>query len=70
MSYLMSKDKYFSKNLSFLGYVSGALLIVIYLARLTVLSPANPLLLYPILLNGFIVGPLWYLWVGLSLKKA
>lgn len=69
ISYLMSKDKYFSKNLSFLGYVSGALLVLIYLARLTVLDPTNPLLLYPVLLNGFIAGPLWYLWIGLSLKK-
>jgi hypothetical protein len=69
ISYLMSKDKYFSKNLSLLGYVSGALLVVIYLARLTVLDPTNPLLLYPVLLNGFIAGPLWYLWIGLSLRK-
>jgi hypothetical protein len=69
ISYLMSKDKYFSKNLSFLGYVSGTLLVLIYLARLTVLDPTNPLLLYPVLLNGFIAGPLWYLWIGLSLKK-
>lgn len=69
ISYLMSKDKNFSKGLSLLGYVSGVLLIVIYLARLTVLDPTNPLLLYPVLLNGFVAGPLWYLWVGLSLKK-
>ncbi len=69
ISYLMSKDKYFPKNLSLLGYASGAVLVVIYLARLIVLDPTNPLLLYPVLLNGFILGPLWYVWLGLSLKK-
>ncbi len=69
ISYLMSKDKYFPKNLSLLGYVSGVLLVVIYLARLTVMNPANPVLLYPVLLNGFILGPAWYIWLGLSLKK-
>lgn len=69
LSYLMKKDKHFPKNLSLLGYLSGTLLIVIYLARLIVLDPTNPLLLYPVLLGGFIVNPLWYLWVGVALNK-
>lgn len=69
LSYLLSKSKKFPQGLSYLGYLSGALLVIIYLARLTVLSPANPLLLYPVLLNGFIVGPLWYFWLGYSLLK-
>src|SRR6185295_19001404 len=40
ISYLLSKDNKFEKGLIYLGYVSGALLVLIYLARLTVLSPA------------------------------
>lgn len=69
ISWLMSKDKYFPEGLSWVGYVSGALLIVIYIARLTVLNPTNPVLLYPVLLNGFILSPLWYLWLGYSFLK-
>ena len=36
-AYLMGRDASFPRNLSYLGYLSGALLIVIYLARLIIL---------------------------------
>lgn len=68
-SWLMSKDKYFPANLSMLGYLSAVLLIVIYLARLIVLSPANPILKYPVLVEGFLINPLWYLWLGIIWSK-
>ncbi len=69
-SWLMGKDKSLPKNLANLGYLSGVLLLVIYLARLTVLSPTNPVLLYPVLLEGFIVNPVWYLWLASELKNS
>ena len=69
ISYLMGKDKSFPEGLSYLGLLSGVLLIMIYLARLIILDPANPLLAYPILVEGFIVGPLWYLWLGVACAK-
>ena len=68
-SWLMTKDKYFPGGLVNWGYLSGTLLVVIYIARLTVLSPANPILLYPVLIEGFVVNPIWYIWLGLNLKK-
>lgn len=69
ISYLLSKSKDFPKGLAVVGYVSGFLLLVIYVARLTVLSPANPILLYPVLINGFVLNPLWYFWLGYFLLK-
>lgn len=63
-AYLMDKTKYFPHNLNFLGLISGVLLIVIYVGRLVVLDPTQPILKYPILIEGFIVNPLWYLWLG------
>lgn len=69
VSYLISKDKSFPKGLDMLGYLSGALLVLIYLGRLIILDPTNPMLLYPVLLNGFILVPLWYLWLGWSVWK-
>lgn len=69
VSYLIGKDKSFPKGLDVLGYLSGALLVLIYLGRLIILDPTNPMLLYPVLLNGFILGPLWFLWLGWSLNK-
>jgi hypothetical protein len=52
-----------------LTYLLAALLVIIYLARLIILSPANPLLLVPVLLAGFVVNPLWWLWLGVLLLR-
>jgi len=65
----MGKNNKFPKNLSYLGILSGILLMVIYLGRLTVLDPTNPVLLYPILVEGFLVNPIWYLWLGYIFQK-
>lgn len=67
--WLMTSSSYFPKNLGYLGMLSGVLLLVIYWGRLVILDPTNPILLYPVLIEGFIVAPLWYLWVGMALKK-
>lgn len=69
-SFLMNKDKFFPGNLAFLGVVSGILLVIIYLARLTVLSPTNPILLYPVLIEGFLINPIWYFWLGMRINKS
>lgn len=63
-SWLAQKNKAFPGGFTTLGLLSGLLLVVIYLARLIVLSPASPTLLYPVLLEGFIVNPIWYLWLA------
>lgn len=68
-AWLMTRNSYFPKWLPVVGGISGVLLMVIYAARLIVLDPMNPVLLYPVLLNGFILGPLWYLWIGVALRK-
>ena len=69
-AWLLSKDTAFPKGLSIVGYVSAALLIIIYLARLIILDATNPVLLVTVLLEGFIVNPLWYIWLGLSLRRS
>ena len=69
-AYLMGRDAAFPLNLSYLGFISGALLIVIYLARLIILSTSNPFVLSVAALEGFAVNPAWYLWLGLTLRRA
>jgi hypothetical protein len=27
-------------------------------------DPTNPVVLVPAVLNGFLIGPVWYLWIG------
>jgi hypothetical protein len=58
------------RGLRNLGLVSGALLILVYLARLIILTPSNPVVLVPAALEGLIVNPLWYVWLGLVLRRA
>lgn len=68
-AWLMGRQGQFSKNLVYAGYLLAALLVVIYLARLIILDPANPALLVPVLAAGFVVNPGWYIWIGLSLRR-
>ena len=61
---LMTRGGGFPRGLALLGYLSGILLVLIYLGRLIVFDPASPLLLGPAALEGFIVNPVWYIWLG------
>jgi hypothetical protein len=52
-----------------LGLVVGALLIAIYLGRLIILSPTNPLVAGLAGLTGFILSPVFYIGLGLWLRS-
>jgi hypothetical protein len=49
--------------------LTGALMIVVYLARLTIFSPTNPLVLAGAGITGFIVSPLFYVLLGRSFLR-
>lgn len=68
-TWLMNGHSEFSKGLVYLGYVFAVLFIILYLARLIVFNPANPLLLIPVLVTGFVVNPIWHIWLGLTLRR-
>ncbi len=69
VAWLIGRGRHFSRGLSYLGYLSAALLIILYLGRLVILDPANPIILAPALLNGFLINPAWYIWLGLALWR-
>lgn len=69
LSRLIQRGTAFPRGLGRLGYLSGILLLLTYLGRLVVLDPLNPLLLVPAGLEGFIVNPLWYVWLGVTLLR-
>ncbi|GIK42744.1 MAG: hypothetical protein BroJett011_65770 [Chloroflexota bacterium] len=68
VAWLMGHNEEFPSGLRYLGYTLAILFLVIYLARLIILNPANPILLWPVLAAGFVVHPAWYIWLGLSLQ--
>ena len=68
-SFLILRDASLPRGLGYLGYVSGVLLVLIYLGRLIILSASNPLVLGPAAIEGFIVNPAWYIWLGLALRR-
>jgi hypothetical protein len=69
VAWLMSRSEQFPTSLAYVGYALAILFIIIYLARLIILDPGNPILLWPVLLAGFVVQPAWYIWLGLSLQR-
>lgn len=57
------------RSLGYLGYVLGILLVLIYLARLIILDATNPLIVVAVVVTGFIVNPLWNVWLGATLRR-
>ncbi len=69
VGWLMGRSGDFPKGLGYLGYLLGVFLVVVYLGRLIVLSPASPLVLGPAAVTGFLLNPVWYIWLGLAIWR-
>jgi hypothetical protein len=71
LSWLIRRgDARLPRGLGLLGYLSAILLVVLYLGRLILLDATSPVILVPALVNGFVVGPAWWVWLGLGLRRA
>lgn len=66
---LILRGRQFPRGLGYLAYLSAILLVVLYLGRLIIFDPTNLAILVPALLNGFLVSPAFYLWLGLALLR-
>ena len=64
IAYLITRGAALPRALGYLAAVGGVLLLIVYLGRLVVLNPKSPVLLTAAVLSGFIVNPLWFLWVA------
>lgn len=58
------------RGLGIIAAILAVLLLVIYVGRLVVLDPTHPVLLAAALATGFVVNPLWWLWLGTSIRRA
>lgn len=68
-SWLMPRERKFPNGLAYLGYVSAILMIILYLGRLIILQATSVAIVVPALLEGFIVNPLWYVWLGRTFMR-
>jgi len=68
-AWLMGRSASFSSSMSYLTYLLGTLLVVLFISRLIILDTRNPLIVIVGSLSGFIVNPLWYLWLGTTLSQ-
>lgn len=69
LAWLILRSGGFPRRLAYVGFALAPLLLVIYLGRLILLDPKSPVLLLAALLTGFIVNPLWYVWLGIELRR-
>ena len=69
LSWLMAQEMRFPRNLAYLGILSSILMIILYLGRLIVLQATSLVIVIPALLEGFIVNPIWYIWLGRALMN-
>jgi len=68
-SWLIQRGGSFSRNFGYLSYFSAILMLVLYLGRLVVLQATSLAIVIPALLEGFIVNPIWYIWLGMMLLR-
>jgi hypothetical protein len=69
LAWLLRRSGTVPERLGTLGMVVGALLVVVYLGRLIVLDPTNPLVAGPAALVGFALSPAFYVWLGSVLRR-
>jgi hypothetical protein len=68
-SWLINSSRALPKNFAYMGFMLGVLLIVIYLGRLIILDATSPVIVIPALLTGFVISPVWYIWLGIHLRR-
>ncbi len=66
LSWLILRGATLPRGLAYLGIVSGALLVALYLAYMIILNALHPIVLGLIVLSG-LAQPIWYLWLGYAL---
>jgi hypothetical protein len=69
LAWLILRSGVFPRGLAYVGFALSPLLLVTYLGRLILLDPKRPVLLVAALLTGFVLNPLWYLWLGIELRR-
>jgi hypothetical protein len=57
------------RGLGYVAFLSAALLVFVYIGRLVILNPKSPGLVAGAVAVGFVVNPVWFVWLGLVLRR-
>lgn len=63
-TWLMHLSKEFPGNFVHTGYMLATFMVLVYVARLTLLDPDNLFILIPAAFTGLLMQPLWYFWLN------
>ncbi|MHB8507988.1 MAG: hypothetical protein ACYDGR_04970 [Candidatus Dormibacteria bacterium] len=66
---MMSSSQEFRPLLSYLGILDGCLLMLVFYLHLVGQDARGAIFLLPALGAGFVVSPLWYVWLGWELRQ-
>ncbi len=66
---LINRSGQLPKSLGTLAYILAALLIIVYLGRLIILDATSLIIVIPAALTGFVINPIWYIWLGVALRR-
>jgi hypothetical protein len=69
LAWLIVRSRKFTAGFGYLGYLSAVLMLILYLGRLIVLQATSLVIVIPALLEGFVINPLWYIWLGVLLLR-
>jgi hypothetical protein len=69
LSWQSRRSAVLPRGLTALGMLAGVLLVVVYLGRLIILTPTNPVVAVPAAAAGLVVNPAFYIWLGLELRR-
>jgi hypothetical protein len=70
LGWVIARSQGLPRTLGLLAQLGGVLLVLMYVGRLTgVIDPANRVTLIPPLLYGLLVHPVFFVWLGLSLRR-
>jgi hypothetical protein len=69
LAWLILRTGLLPRRLGILAGVLGVALVLIYLGRLIILNPKNPLLLGIAAITGVVLNPLWWIWLGAELRR-
>ena len=68
-SILIITSRRFPHTLGILGIVAASVLMLLYLARLIILEPTNLIVVVLAIVSGFVLLPVWNIWLGLALWR-